>query len=749
MNVALLFPPTANPAPSYFGPPYGLALLGALLEQAGHRVTAYDYDRGSVGDMLADLERVVRQDEPGLVGISCLSVNRGPAELAARKLKAIAPDVPVILGGPFPTLEPELLLRRTPAELVCIGDGDETLPEVVDALESGRELARVPGLALRVGGAVRRTAERGRFTALDTLPFPKLELFPVREMIDRHLLPESREQMRRIDASGRAPFVTDALIMVMGSRGCVWECSFCPLSKWEGRTLFHSPEYIVRQIEQYKRTFDHRTFVFGDNTLTYPNRQIMEICELLIERKVDIEWICMTRADMVSREVLDTMAQAGCREISYGIESLSQTVQKAIRKKLSVKRVPPAFELTHQANISSCIMLMVGNQGETEETMRESVALASTLQPDRILINTTKVYPGTYLWDAAVKEGVIGPDYFETDPEQSPFDLAPDYTGENDAQKLRRLERLLLHRTTYISVSDGCQHSVLGCSCGAAREPRSLERLEEQFLMAAWRGEHCVLGGGDAVDHPQLLELLEFGKRRGVHHLALQTSARALTRTLRSKLAATGMVERLSVPLFAIHEAHHDGRVGRRGALRETRKGLLGWTREGGQATALGFIDRWNVSSLHRWPAWLREHGADSLLLVYGEAPSGWDRLPVADLPALREVARELPRALRAAAELELELQFAGIPECVLGFDSGAPPPFELGRPFDEVLDSRGQPIARAAQRQAAKQFAAACSDCRVRVSCEGLWTEYVERHGDAELRPPAETRRRLAVIAS
>ncbi len=743
MNVVLLFPPTANPAPSYFGPPYGLALLGALLEGASHRVAAYDYDRGSVAAMLADLERMVREDRPELVGISCLSVNRGPAELAVRKLKAIAPNVPIILGGPFPTLEPELMLRRTPAELVCVGDGDETLLEVVDALGSGRDLARVPGLALRVDGAIRRTPERGRFSDLDTLPFPKLDLFPVREMLERHRLPEDRAQMQRISASGRTPFVTDALIMVMGSRGCVWECSFCPLSKWEGRTLFHSPEYIVRQIEQYKATFDHRTFVFGDNTLTYPNRQIIEICELLVERKVDIEWICMTRADMVSRDVLEKMAAAGCREISYGIESLSQTVQKAIRKKLSVKRVPPAFELTHQAKITSCVMLMVGNQGETEETMRETAALASTLQPDRILINTTKVYPGTYLWDAALEEGVVGADYYETDPEQNPFDLAPDYTGENDASELRRLERLLQHRTTYVTVSNACQ------SPSGPRQLRSLQELEERFLMAAWRGEHTVLGGGEPLDHPELIELLNFGKERGVHDLALHTSARRLSRPLIGQLAATGMVKRLHVSLWALHEPHHDGRVGAPGALRETRKGLLGWTRQGGQATVLGFIDRWNVSSMHRWPEWLQEHGVDSLVWVFGQSPSGWDRVPSGDLPTLAEVAKELPRALDHARRLGLSMEVTGLPECVTRLDRDAAPPYELGRPFDEALDAEGQPVLLAPGRRAIKHFADGCEGCSVRVSCEGLWSDYLEIHGGAELRPPAEQRRRLAVVGA
>jgi radical SAM superfamily enzyme YgiQ (UPF0313 family) len=732
VDVVLLFPPTANPAPSYFGPPYGLALLGALLEQAGHRVTAYDYDRRSVTDMLADLERVVREDKPQLVGISCLSVNRGPGEIAARKMRALGPDVPIVFGGPFPTLEPELTLRRTPADFVCIGDGDETLLDLVDALETGRSIATVPGLAHRVEGQIRRTEERPRFTALDTLPFPKLDLFPIHDMIEQHRLDEQRAQMSRIDMNGRLPFVTDALIMVMGSRGCAWECSFCPLSKWEGRTLFHSPEYIVRQIEEYKRQFGWRTFVFGDNTLTYPQHQIMEICDLMVERNVDVEWICMTRADMVNRDVLDRMGRAGCREISYGIESLSQSVQKAIKKKLSVKRVPPAFELTHQAGVTSCIMLMVGNQGESRETMRESAGLAREIQPDRILINTTKVYPGTYLWDAAVKDGLVGPDYFERDVDENPFDLAPDYTGEVGEAELRELERMLRYRTTYVPVAK-----------------LSREALEERLLMSAWRGEHAVLGDGDPVQHPDLPALIAFSREHEVHHFAVVSDARALGATRRRALLAAGL-ERLIVPIFAIHDAHHDGRVGTPGALRETRKGLLGWTREGGKASAWAFIDRWNVGSLERWPEWLKEHGVGEVLFVYGESPPGWQGVPFEDLPSLVEAGRALQRTLVTAREAGIEMSVAGLPACVLGGDEAGIEIHELGRPFDELLGEAGKPALMARARTREKSYLEICERCRYRASCEGIWNRYLELHGAKELEPehPAEDgRRRLAMI--
>jgi radical SAM superfamily enzyme YgiQ (UPF0313 family) len=713
MKTLLVFPPTSNPAPSYFGPPYGLALLGAILDRAGQGVAAIDYDRVGLEAMLADIPAAVARERPDLIGISCLSINRGTALQAARAFKAAAPHIPIVFGGPFPTLEPALMLRQSPAELVCVGDGDETLLELVQAMEAGRDLAEVPGLMIKRGDELLSTPKRPRFNALDTLPFPKIELFPTRAVLDQFRQQPQRDQLARLRVGARAPYVSDAMFMVMTSRGCPWNCNFCPLSTWEGNSIHFSPAYVVAQIKHCVEHLGYRSFVFGDNTLTHPRKNILEICDRLIEADLGVEWICMTRADMVDDEVLQKMAAAGCKEISFGVESLNLDVQRQVKKRLAPKRVPDAIERTQAAGISTCLMLMVGNKGETRDTLRDSSGKLRGIQPDRILINTTKVYPGTRLWDAAVTEGVIPPDYYDREDTEAPF-----YTGENSAAELKHLETMLQHRTTYIP----------------APHAAPTAEVEKDLLMAAWRGEHCVFGGGgDPLLRPDLLQLLRFAQARQVHRLRLFTPGAALVSpAVREALLGSGLIDGVIVPVWSTHEGEHDQRVGQRGALRATRKGLVAWTRKGGKVQVWAFLDRRTTPDAAGFVTWLHEHGVKDVLFIYGEAPAGWGEVPAAELPPLADAGRALRAAADRARALGVELSTSGVPECLLGQGSERVRIHELGRPFDERVDPGQAPVALAPRRAAARGFLPACEACRMRPGCEGLRLDRLELDGPA-----------------
>ena len=724
MKTLLLFAPTPSPSPSYFGPPYGVALLGAILKRAGQEVIARDYDGSTVAAMEEDLPKVIAEHQPDLIGISCLSVNRGSSIAAARRLKAVAPNTPIIVGGPFPTLYPEVMFRRAPIDVVCIGDGDETLLEVSLAIAKGGDLKDIAGLMIRnEDGSLHRTAQRPRFTDMDSLPYPDMTLFDVPGLLASHVQPEVRRSMARLRIEEREPIVSDAMMMVMTSRGCAWSCSFCPLSKWEGKTLFHSPGYVADMIEHYLANYGHRTFVFGDNTLSYPKKRIIALCDEIIARGLDIDWICMTRADMIDETVLGKMAAAGCKEISYGIESLDPAVQKAMGKKLSVHRAPPAFALTHAAGISSCMMMMVGNEGETRETMRTTVGAARDVQPDRVLIWTTKVYPGTRLWDHAVQQGVIPPGYLDDD-----FSEALDYTGENDAGELRHLERMLQPRTTYVPVPDP-----------AASGGR--EALEKGLLMGIWRGSSVVLGGAhDPLGRDDLPGVVAWGRERGLRALWLHTDAQAMAQKLtrwRVQEVADNVLAGLIVPLFAPGEREHDRRVGASGALRATRKGILSWTRNNkSPVRAWCYLDKDNVGHAAAWVEWLHGHGVREASFIFGADPAGWQAVPAAELPSVREAGAAVLQAWRAASALDIAVDVVGLPECVLTRGEESLEVHELGRPFDELVGSNGAPEARSAARRAAKTLPPACARCKVAAGCEGVWADYVALRGDHELVP-------------
>lgn len=717
MKVVLISPPTPNPATSYFGPPMGLALLGALLKERGHGVRGYDWDRSTLEAMIEDVPRMLAEDAPGLVGISILSITRGPGFTLARKIRELAPELPIVIGGPYATLAPEEMLQRAPANFVCVGDGEETLPELVEVLVAGGDPAAVSGLALRRDGQIIRTLPRADFTDLDSLPYPDLDMFDVAGNLAKYQNPAAKARHADLRSKGRTPYVPYAALMVLGSRGCVWRCDFCPMSKFNGRTRMHSPAYIAEYMEFLVKRYNHREMVFGDNTLTWWREHSVELFNRLIEKNLGLEWICMTRADMVDPELLALMHGAGCREISYGIESGSEVVHRTIKKKLRLHKVKDAFAEVHAAGINSTCMLMVGNRGETRETLRHTTGLLREVDPDRILIWTTKVYPGTVLHDAAVEQGVIGPNYYDDD-----FAPAPYYTGEHNAAELAELEGMLLHRSVWVD----------------AGEETSAARIDRDFRMSNWRASGGTVIGGPGVEplaRTDIFELFAAAKTHDTKFVILETSAAPLVdRKFCERVHLANAVRELVVPLWSMNDRHHDVRVGKPGALLATRKGLLRWTTQPMQVRALLMLDRFDVHQIRPWIRWLKEHRVTEAVLVFGETMAGWQKVPTADLPTLAEASAAVVAAADEARSLGLRFSASGLPRCLVPTEVEI---FEQSRPFDESVTAEGEPFNLAlSQRESRKQFAPACEGCALRNQCEGLWVDVVLAQGTSGLRP-------------
>ena len=711
MKITLVSPPTPNPSPSYFGPPYGLSLLGALLERQGHRVVAHDWDRHSSADMLADVPRLLREEQPDLVGVSVISVNRGPALAFIRALEEQAPGVRVIAGGAFPTSDPAWMLERAPLDYVCVGDGEETLLELVEALERDGDVAQVPGLVFRRDGSLITTPPRPPFEALDTLPHPNFELFGAAAELARHVDDDFGRALRGVRMGSRRPYRAMAALMVLTSRGCVYRCSFCPMSKGDHRLRAHSVTYAIDFMAQLKERYGLRDIVVGDNLFSWPRERALDFCRQLIDRKLDLSWVCMTRADMVDDELLELMAAAGCREVSYGIESFDRDVQRAMKKNLELDRVPDAFAATHQAGISSTLMLMVGNERESRASLRASVARARQIHPDRVLIKTTQVFPGTALWDKALAAGMFDEEYLATEDAST-----RDYVAEVGPEELRRLERMLELRTSYVDLP---------------RRGVSSDEAKRLLLLAAFRGDDATLGPAEAIMRPDFPELLRYAEDHRLKRLWLLTDAAALAAGSTRRVLAD-LLHGVIVPFHSMNDLRHDEIVGAAGCLGRTRKGLLAWTQQGGKARAWAYLDRFNVGEAARWVGWLADHGVSEILFVVGSDPPGWHTSAVADLPSLGELRGALDHASAEARGRDLVISLSGLPECLTGIDPLALQ--DLWRPFDELLQAERDPEPLAPRRIADKRFGAVCGGCRRAAECEGVWARWLARDGEAAL---------------
>ncbi|MCM2304733.1 MAG: B12-binding domain-containing radical SAM protein, partial [Elusimicrobia bacterium] len=544
MKVLLINPLNPDPPPAYFGAPYGLSLLGAILKARGVEVVGRDYDRFTQEAMIEDAAAAVAKEKPDLVGVSCQSSNRGGASALIRRLKALVPGLRVVVGGAFATSDPEIVLRRTGADWVAVGDGEETLPELVEDLARGGDGRGVPGLVWSEGGKAVRAPERPPFADLDSLPSPDFDLFDAAPSLARFRRPRAEELAGPVTAAGRRCLAMHSAIMLLSSRGCVYRCVFCPMSTFKGKPRLHSPAYFVRQVAEMARRYRWRDFVFGDNFFTRDRKRVLEICALLRREAPGIQWICMTRADAMDPALARAMAAAGCREISYGVESGSPRVQKSIGKRLDLELVPAAFAATREAGMQAVLMLMVGNPGDDLESTRETATFLRGVDPDRVLVHKTKVYPGTGIHAAASAAGVVPAGFYDGDDHQAPV-----YTVERTLAQIEEMKVLLPSRTHYVEAAPGC---VNGC-CALRRPARNPGKaLSAALAQSALRAERAVLGGGEALLIGGLDAALDDAEALQLHDVSLYTTGRPLAdaRTA-ARLRARRELRRVVVPLFS------------------------------------------------------------------------------------------------------------------------------------------------------------------------------------------------------
>ncbi|TSK03907.1 MAG: radical SAM protein [Geobacter sp.] len=368
--------------------PVGLLSLSAVLKRAGHQVTLANFSSFSTEAVRA----LIRRLAPEMVGISQFTHNRSESVVLARLVKEILPRCFTLLGGPHATHAWQEQLERYPEiDAVVLGEGEETLLELVDARGEGRSLASVPGLAWREAGKPVRTAPRGAITDLDALPLTAGEL-------DETVGVDLRRQLE----------------FIITSRGCPASCLFCSSPLFWGRGVrFRSPESVVRELRMVKERYGLIYFSFRDDTFTANRSRVMEICRLIVEERLHILWNCQSRVNAVDEEMLVAMKRAGCECIQFGVESGSPEMLKALGKRILPADVERAAAAVRRAGINLSVYLITGIPGEGDADLKETVRLIERIKPQDGQVSPLVYYPGTELLMRAVRQREVSEHLFE------------------------------------------------------------------------------------------------------------------------------------------------------------------------------------------------------------------------------------------------------------------------------------------------------------------------------------------------
>jgi anaerobic magnesium-protoporphyrin IX monomethyl ester cyclase len=386
-------PPSHLQKPDF--PPVGIACLGAISHLAGHDTLLIDSGFFQISDIVNQAYRF----GPDVIGITCWTIDRGRVWELCHELKKKIPSVFLVLGGPHASIYPEHVFLKTCAEAVVVGEGEQTFQELLTALKKNHDLKGIPGLALRgPDNAVLNFPTRGFIQNLDDLPLPFYQGF-------------SQFSFSRYSGFAALPSPTAAII---SSRGCIFDCTYCGSTQFWGRKWrYRSANNILKEIEWLKDVYKVRSLYFFDDNFLVNRQRISTLCEEIIRQNWNISWSCCSHVKMVNRELLDLMHRSGCVSIDFGVESGSDIILENINKKQTRKDIEKAFALVHQAGIKPRAYLMVGNKGETIDTIDETIDMAATINPhSSIGASLLWLLPGTRVFNEACENGFIDHQYW-------------------------------------------------------------------------------------------------------------------------------------------------------------------------------------------------------------------------------------------------------------------------------------------------------------------------------------------------
>lgn len=395
-------------------PPLGLGYLAAMLRERGFKVKIVD----DLVEKLSFSELLNRIKDATIVGITSTTPTFSAALRYACAIKRRLPHTFIVLGGVHVTFMPYQALKNTCVDAVCIGEGEYTLVELAERVEAGRSLEGLKGLIYKDYGNERgwengmndcdencsikqrdntriiNNGPREFIQDLDSLPFPAYDLMPLEKYT---VLGQRLEHF---------PMIT--------SRGCPFGCRYCSSSLFLGRKFrARSPKNVVDEIEWLVDDFKAKYIAFSDDTFTLSKRRVIEICDEIIKRNLDIKWSCSSRVDTISKELLEKMKKAGCSAIYYGVESASQRVLNYYKKRINLDRVKEAVKLTKKVGMETICSFIIGSPYETKEDMKETLKFALKLNPDYAQFSILTPYPGTDIYQEAKEKNLLLTENFD------------------------------------------------------------------------------------------------------------------------------------------------------------------------------------------------------------------------------------------------------------------------------------------------------------------------------------------------
>lgn len=385
-NIVLINPAVLREAaPRFF--PNGLAYVAAALRDTGFHVSVIDCDGDSLDEKgLAERLRSL-PEEPLWIGFGGMITRFREFRSLVPVVKELFPKTPVIVGNSGAATVPELYFKYG-ATCAVLAEGEEVAVKISQALHHNESLEHIPGLLLRKADQTTISTGPPDIGDIECVKRPAWELFPVKKY-----LPQTSRDREKLTLD------------IQISRGCPYNCSFC--YRQFGRIVRkRDMGSIINEMKFLQSSYTINFFSFLDDLFTVNKAWITEFCQVITQEMPGIHWRCLARVDTVDQDMLHAMAEAGCCEVHYGVESASRKILTEMNKKITPEQATTAIQYARNAGLEPVCSLIFGMPSETQETIQETIdfCLHNNLRP---LFHFATPYPGTTLFDWAVKDGKI------------------------------------------------------------------------------------------------------------------------------------------------------------------------------------------------------------------------------------------------------------------------------------------------------------------------------------------------------
>jgi len=368
--IALVLPPCSNMAPDVSSIPLGLAWLSSWLKMNKFKVNCFDLSVQKEAE-----EELIK----GTFPIICVQLhseeNYQESVDYVRYLKRLKKSSIIIAGGIAATLKYKDVISEPSIDFLVYGEGEVPLVNLLNHLIKEKaemdvgKLCGIKGLGFYYDDRLIFTGKPELLPDLDALPLP-----------DRRAYPSKCYRQWSI----------------ITARGCPFRCSFCTVPLlYDGRCRLRSPENIYQEIQALRKSYGVEKFLFLDDTFTIDKERVMKLCFILLNDKKRYYWSCFTRADKVDQELLEALSAAGCRQISYGIESINQKTLDLLNKNLLTSQIENALQLTENCGIRRRASFIFGLPGEKYQDIIRTIDFICSAKPEEVQIYPLMPYSGT------------------------------------------------------------------------------------------------------------------------------------------------------------------------------------------------------------------------------------------------------------------------------------------------------------------------------------------------------------------